>query len=260
MACNKLYNYNLVTRDETDITATAENAFFPANNLHDYRTTKVFRTPDGTTTGIIDFDFKTAEPVDAIILVGNKFDGLGFASITVEANITADFSSPLFSTTVDIEQKFNFGFKDVSTTKPEFRFWRVTITGAAPFVELAHIFIGPELSIGRSINLNWSFQNNDLSSVTKNRHGQRFTDIRNQQKEIRIGFSKLSKTEYPLLQDAIDINGEHTPFWVVIDPEAEISDNMGRFAGPFFLERAPQIKNPFYARYDVNAMRLLEAI
>lgn len=260
MSCNKLFNFNLVTQDSTDIVADFENAFFPASNLRDYRSTKTWRTPDGQLIGSVVFDFKTAEVVDSIIVVGDKLRGLGFTSMVIEANITDSWGAPLFSTTLTPDPEFNFGYKDLSLELPEYRFWRVTISGGSPFVELSHLFIGRELGIGRSVNLNWGFENRDLSSATTNRSGQKFVDIRNKQKEISVGFSILSKTEYATLQNAIDANGEHTPFWIIMDPETEISDNNGRFAGPFFLDRAPQIKNVFYGRYNINALRFVEAI
>ena len=250
----------MITQDDTEITADFENAFFPASNLRDYRSTKTWRTPDGTLTGIVTFDFKTAEVVDSIIVVGDKLRGLGFTSMTVEANITDSWGAPAFSTTLTPDAEYNFGYKDLSATNPEYRFWRVTISGGSPFVELSHLFIGREVAVGRSVNLNWSFQNNDKSSVTTNRSGQRFIDIRNKQKEIRVGYSVLSKTEYAILQNAIDENGESVPFWIIMDPDEKISDNKGRFAGPFFLDRVPQVKNPFFGRYDISSLRFIEAI
>ena len=260
MSCNKLYNFNLVTQDATDIVADSENAFFPASHLRDDRRAKSWRTPDGILTGTVVFDFKTAEVVDSIIVVGDKLRGIGFTSMVIEANIVDSWGAPLFSTTLTPDAEFNFGFKDLSATNPEYRFWRVTITGSSPYVELSNLFIGREMGIGRSVNLNWSYQHNDRSSSTKNVAGTKFTDIRNNQKEIRVGFSVLSKTEYATLQNALDLNGEHTPFWIIMDPDEEISDNNGRFAGPFKLEQSPQSKNPFYGRYNTNSLRFLEVI
>lgn len=260
MSCNKIFNFNLVAQDTTDIAADFENAFFPATNVRDYRSTKTWRTPDGTLTGIITFDFKTDEVVDSIIVVGDKLRGLGFTSMVIEANFVDSWGAPPFSTTLTPDPQFNFGYKDLSTELPEYRFWRVTITGGSPFVELSNLFIGREVSIGRSVNLNWSFKNNDLSSTTTNRSGQRFIDVRNKQKEIRIGYSVLSKTEYATLQNALDQNGEHTPFWIIMDSETKFSDNNGRFAGSFFLTGVPQINNPYFGRYNANALRFLEAI
>lgn len=258
--CNKIYSTNLVTQDATEIVADSENAFFPASNLIDSRTTKSFRTPNGTLTAEIVFDFKTAEPVDSIIVVGDKLSGLGFTSMTIEANATNVWTAPAFTTTLTPDQKFNFGYTDVSATLPEYRFWRVTISGSSPYVELSNIFIGCEIPINRSVDLSWSYKNVDKSTYSTNRYGQRFVDKRNRQKEISIGYSILSKTEYPPLQDAIDENGEHTPFWIIMDSNAEISDAPGRFAGQFYLFAAPTASNVFYQRYDVKSMRFIEAI
>lgn len=260
MPCNKIYSNNLITENDTEITVDSENAFFPISNITDPRTTKVFRTPNGTLSATIVFDFKTAEPVDSIIVIGDKLNGLGFASMLVEANPNNVWGSPAFSTTLVPNQKFNFGYADASADLPTYRFWRLTVTGAASYIELSNIFIGQEIPIGRSVDLNWSYKNVDKSTFTTNRYGQRFTDIRNRQKEISIGYSILSKTEFPPLQDAIDENGEHTPFWIIMDPDELISDGVGRFAGQFYLIDAPTLKNTFYQRYDVKSIRFVEAI
>ena len=260
MSCNKIYTTNLVQKDETEIVASSENAFFPAENLRDIRRAKSWRTANGVFSATVVFDFKTAEPVDAIMIVGDSLRGLGLSSIIIEANITDSWGAPLFSTSIAPNPKHNWGFKDVSLTKPEYRFWRVTISGAAPYVELSKIYIGPELGLSRSINLNWSYLNRDKSSHTRNKFGTKFSDLRNKQKEIVVGYSKLSSEDMAILQDAVDANGEYVPFWFVVDPDELISDSNGRFAGMFQLESVPQANNPFYKRFDYNNLRFVEAI
>ncbi len=258
--CNKLFATNLVYVPETEITVDSENAFYPISNLTDPRTTKTFRTPEGTTTATIVFDFKTAEPVDSIIVIGNRITGLGFASMVIEANPSDFWASPAFSTTLVPNQQFNFGYTDVSETLPEYRFWRITVTGSTPYVELSNIFIGREIQVNRSVDLNWGIKINDQSTFTTNRYGQRFVDVRNRIKEISLGYSILSKTEFAPLQDALIENGEYIPFWIIMDPDETISDSVGRFAGQFYLTGAPNAKNVFYQRYDVKSMRFVEAI
>lgn len=258
MSCNKFFNFNLVQRDETEIIASSENAFFPASNLKDTRTTKVFRSLDGEISASIVFDFKTVEQVDSIIVIADSQRGFGFTSMTIEANITSNFDAPLFSTALTPDQAYNFGFKDLSETPQAFRFWRVTVTGSAPYVEIAKIFIGKELGLGRSISLNWSYENNDRSKYTTNRYGQIFVDKINFQKQLRFTFQNLSVDQFETLSDAFDTNGQFTPFWLILDPDEKFSTNKGRFAGVFHLADVPQFNNPFFRLYNVN-VRMLEA-
>lgn len=258
MTCNRFFNYNLVDQDSTEITVDSENAFFPVTNLKDYRTTKVFRSLDGATSATILFDMKTTETVDGVLVVADKLKGFGFASMVVEANATADFTSPAYSGTLTPDFQTGFGYLDLTETPQDFRFWRVTISGAAPYLELSKLFIGREIGLGRSINLNWSVENRDLSGSTTNRYGQKFVDKITVQQDLKIGFSNLTVEQNETIKSMFDYNGEHTPIWVILDPKNSFSSNAGFLAGQYFLNKVPQVNNPFYRRFDMN-IRLLEA-
>jgi len=258
MSCNKFFNFNLVQKDETEIIAENENAFFPATNLKDTRTTKVFRSQDGVISTSVIFDFKTIETVDSIIAIADSKRGFGFTTMTIEANITANFDAPEFSTTLVPDQAFNFGFTDLSATPQSYRFWRVTVSGSAPYVEIGKLFIGREMALNKSISLNWSYENNDRSKYTTNRYGQIFVDKINFQKRIRFSFQNLTVEQFENLSDAFDSNGQFTPFWLILDPDEKISTNKGRFAGVFHLSDVPQFNNPSWRYYNVN-VSFLEA-
>lgn len=255
---NRFFSYNLVDQDSTEITADSENAFFPASNIKDTRTTKVFRSLDGALSASLIFDFKSAEKVDSVLVVADSLKGFGFTSMTIEANFTANFTAPPFSTTLTPDLETGFGYLDLSLTPQEYRFWRVTITGAAPYLELSRIFIGQEIGLMRSINLNWSIQNRDLSSRVSNRYGQIFVDRITPQRDLRIGFSNLTVEQNEVLNNSMNYHGKHTPIWVVLDPESKFSTNQGYLAGQFHFADVPQVNNPFFRRFGTN-IRLLEA-
>jgi len=258
MTCNRFFNFNLVDQDTTEITADSENAFFPASNIKDTRTTKVFRSLDGVLSASLVFDFKTTETIDSVLVVADSSKGFGFTSMLIEGNTTSNFTSPIYSGVLTPDFLIGFGYLDLKNDPQNLRFWRVTITGGSPYLELSKLFIGQEIGLDRSINLNWSKQNRDLSSRSTNRYGQAFIDKITNQKDIRVGFSNLTVDQNELLSDVMDINGKHTPIWIILDAESAFSTKQGSLAGQFHFADVPQFNNPFYRRFGTN-IRLIEA-
>lgn len=248
------YNYNLA--DFANITPSTENAQFPASNLKDHRRSKVFRST-GSSVNIV-FDMLTTEPVDSFCVVDNPQTGFGFATMTLQGNLTADFSSPAFSTdiTASLDHEFGIGIKEFA--EQNFRFWRLVITGAS-YVELSKVFIGKKISpTTNSIDYGWSYSDNDLSSIKRNRYGQQFSDEITGQKSVNFSFRLLNKTEVDEIFQVYDYNRRVRPFFMRIgDGSNLILNNENRFAGYFFMDRIPRVRNPAFALYDMS-MRLLE--
>lgn len=248
----KYFNYNLVTQPSTVITAGNENSLFPASNIADARATKVFRTETGTLTTNIVFDFQTTESVDSILYRGHKLDGLGLSgSITIEANATDSWSSPSFSTTLTPDATFNFGFVNFSTES--YRFWRITATASSGYLELGKIFIGAKVELANNnIDYGWTIEEKDLARVSKNSYGQKFIDTKTTQKMIKASLKLLTKSELDTMLAVFDSNGTHTPVWVVIDSDEVIVNDLERFAGYFYFDKNPTVKNDHFSLYSLN--------
>jgi hypothetical protein len=253
--------FNLVNQDATLITANSENSLFPLSNLKDSRTTKEFRTQTGTTSAQVVFDFITTEPVTDVALVGNSVQGLNLSgTVTIEANITNTWGAPAFSTTLTPSELYNFGH--TSFTEQNYRFWRISFSNTSDFAGLSNIFIGKNLMADpfeRNINFGWSYENRANTKFQQNRYNQRFFDKINKQQIIKASFSNLSKSDYEDLQDAFDLNGIDLPVWVVIDPDELFSSDKERFAGQFFINKIPVVKNTTFSRYELN-LSLREAL
>ncbi len=245
--------FNLVTQDATLITANSENALFPLSNLKDPRTTKEFRTQTGTNSAQVVFDFITTEPVTDVCIVSNSVQGFSLSgTVTIEANITNNWVSPLFSTTMTPSSKFGFGC--VNFTEQNYRFWRVSFSDTSDFTGLSNIFIGKNLMqdpFERNINFNWSFEKRDSSKFQQNRYRQRFFDEINKQKIFSADFTNLNKSDAEDLQDAFEFNGISEPIWLIADPGEFFSDDKERYAGYFYLSKVPVLKNTSFSRFSL---------
>lgn len=249
----KFWNFNLVTQDQTVITGSNENAFFPASNLKDERTTKVFRST--TTSSEIVFDFITTEEVDSILLCPSFKTGWGFNNtITVEANATNTWGAPAFTTTIlpaDIDEQFEMAVKEF--TAQSYRFWRLSFTGVA-YVEVSKVFIGKLNNIGgRSVSFGWSYLNTDLSVSTFNRYGQKFTDIVTSQKRMAFNIENLTKDQVDEFFEVYDYNRTFRPFFFMVC-DCDIINNVRRFSGLFYMEQIPEVINEHHALYSVSCV------
>lgn len=245
----KFYSYNLVQQDQTLITASNEDANFPVSNIKDYRASKVFRST-GTSSQIV-FDFITTEPVDSILIIPHSLYGWGLNTpITIEANATNSWGSPAFTTTItsgDLDQVHKIARKEFA--EQNYRFWRISISGTS-YAELGKIFIGQAINIGeRGPDLNWSFIDQDLSTSTKNRFGQRFTDVLGKQKRFSVAFQYMDKDEVDSFFSIMDYNSTTKPLFVRFDCP-DILNNINRFAAYAYLDQIPEIINPSYALYS----------
>lgn len=256
----KFFNFNLAVQETTDLTASSENGFFPATNIKDPRTTKEWRSVTGVNSASIIFDLKTEEEVDSVLMKGHHFDGFGFTSVTVEANITSDFSSPAFSTTLSPDFKFNYAFKTLSPSQT-YRFWRVVVSGSGNFVSIANIFIGKAVQLTtNNIDFGWTLTDSDFSKVQRNRFNQEFIDKIGRQKNFgNMQFRLLNKTEVDSIFGIYDENGITEPIWTIIDEDGNIINEANRFLLYARLTAVPQVTNAAFSLYD-STMTLREVI
>lgn len=256
----RFYNFNLSVQETTDLTPDSENAFFPASNIKDPRTTKEWRSVTGVNSASVIFDLKTEEEVDSILMKGHHFDGFGFTSVIIEANITADFSSPAFSTTLTPDFEFNFANKLLNPSQT-FRFWRITVSGSGNFVSIASIFIGKSVQLlTNNIDFGWTNTDTDFSKVQRNRFNQEFIDKIGRQKNLgNLALRLLNKTEVDSIFQIYDDNGITEPIWVIIDDDGIIINDINRFASYARLTAVPQVTNGAFSLYDTT-MNLREVI
>jgi len=245
----KWYSYNLVNQEGTILTASSENAQFPVNNLkHDF-SSKVYRSTTPSANVVI--DILNPQPVDSVIVKANFELGRGFnGDLTIEANATDEWSSPAFTTTLSLNDEFNFGKVEFNTE--EYRFWRVSGTGSE-YLELANLFIGQKIELtSNNIDYGWTLSSNDNTKSKSNDFGQEFFDIYNIQRMITCSYKLVNKTEFDQLYAMFDYNKTYIPVWCIVDDNGIIINDKERFAGCFYFESIPSHKNSSFSLYDFS--------
>lgn len=241
----EIYSDNLIY--QSIITVSSENALFPVSNILDPRTSKVYRST--LPSANIIFDFGETSEIDSFFIVGDKRNGLGVHTITLEFNHANEWSNPPETQAITIDAAFNAGVTEF--TKKSYRFCRMVMTSTLSYVEIANIFIGKKLDIGRSINFNWSIKENELSQKQTNRYGQIFSDIIGRQRQINASMSFLDKDQLDKINSVIDYYGETKPFFIKIGCDNMVN-NFLRFSGMFYFSDIPQVSNPYFNKYNMS--------
>ena len=226
---------NLVDDAGIVITAGAENAQFPLTNIQNESPSKKFRSVGNTL--VLEFDFTQTRDIDTIALVGDNLTGLNLTSVVVKTSVNTDFSgSP--ANVVDLDVENNWGFVEI--TEVSHRFAEVSLTGNGSFSELSNIFIGKREELdqnGLSIG-SFNYRNEDRSTVTRNRYGQRFIDQRNLQKTISGTIEFATKAETDVIDTMILRHGRHLPLWILVDKDDQaMIDGSGKLSAYGYLER-----------------------
>lgn len=248
----KFFPGNYITADATEYTANSEDAFYPTSNLKDIRSTKEFRTAQGTSSLTLVIDLKTTEDIDALLVQGGLFNGFGFTgSLTLEANSANDFTSPPFTTTLTPSTEYNYGIKTFATQS--YRYWRISASSSGDYVALQNIYLGKSLEITtNSIEYGWELRSRDQSRVTKNKYGQPFIDDIAVQRTLRASFTLLNKDELTSLDDMFRVAKTTKPIWFqVFDTESTTVVNDGElFLLHGRLRRQPSYRNSNFGLFE----------
>jgi hypothetical protein len=243
--------YNLVDQSTTDISATSENAFFPASNIQHPFASKVYRSATGTNTASVVFDFKTVEDVDMILVRPDLNSGFGFTgSLTIEANIIDSWASPIYSTTLTVDNSLDLGIKLLDTVE-NYRFWRITGTGNDYF-ELSNIFIGKYFETEKNISINWKCTDKSLDKISSNAFGNDFITINGRLRDISADIKFLDKTGMKDLDDNFSFVSTNKAVWIVMDPLEGFSSDIELFAGQFRLSKIGSWTNVSYGLYNIS--------
>jgi len=239
--------------------ASSTNAQYPTSNISDPRTTKTFRTSSNSDTLVIDLGKK--ETVDSFCIVANSLDGWGVNSLTLEGNDVDGWSSPAFTQSCTLSQKFGVCVQEFSSSQ-SYRFWRLTMTSTLGYCELSNMFLGTKSEVTTNgIGYGWKYINNDLSTTRTNRYGQKFTDIKNTQKELRdLTFSLMGKDEVDTILNVYDLSRTTLPFFVKLDLEnGSLFNDDDRFNGLYTFKEVPTFENVNSGFYNTT-LNLIEAV
>lgn len=230
---SKFYIYNEI--ENATISATSENASFPLSNLNDSRRTKVFRSNSNTDS--ITFDFGSNRPIDSFVIVDHITNGFKLSSITLQLNGTNVWTSPAFSQVVTLDNKFGIG--KINFTEGNYRFARLVLTSTHGFCEVGKIFIGKATTY-QNIDLSYPLEldNNNLSTISKNKYGQRFIDEVATQRKIKSSLDYMIQSEVDDVMEWTSFVSSSKPFFFSID-EIQALSEPNRLNGMYFLNASP---------------------
>lgn len=218
---------NFCTESQTTITASSQDANFPASNLKNPLRSKRWRS-EGVDDETIVFDLQTSEPINSVVLLWPKEDGIrltGSAVVKIQANATNVWSSPAVDQTLTIDDTYSVASHFFSTDQ-SYRYWRVLIddpTNPLEFIELGMVWLGKGIAIDDAQN-GFKYSLVDRSTVVSNGFGHKYVDEYPQSAVLEISYNYLSYSMVQLLENAYRTNGNRKPVLVAVDPLASVFD------------------------------------
>jgi hypothetical protein len=241
----KFFAVNLV--DQASMTGTNTNSQFPLSNLQDSRRTKVYRST--TNSDSVVFDFQESSLIDSVIIVDNPRDGFSLSTITLELNGTNSWGAPAFTQSLTFSTDFGVGVN--LFTEQSYRYARIVMTSVAGYCELPKIFIGKSIDLGRCQNVGWTFKNDSISKITKNRYEQKFIDVIGTKKEANLSLSLLDKDQLDQVFEVYDQCSVTKPLFVQYTNNQMVNDS-NRYSGMYYLKSEPQITNTIFGRFALS--------
>lgn len=219
---------NFVTNDEVTLTASTEDSEFPVSNLKDQVRSKVWRTTSATSQSVI-IDLQTAEEIDSFAVLFRADQPIKLSNsptLTLEASGSPDFTSPLLSQTVSLDDD-NGVITHFFATTQEHRYWRFVMDDAANaygYFEISNIVLSSslKLDIGVGVGFKWSLL--DQTDVSRTDFGQRFYDVKPQMKEFDFTIPLSVFSEYEDLLNFFTDVGSSEAICVALDTSEQDFD------------------------------------
>lgn len=233
---NQYFLYNNLIKTAV-LTPSTVSAQYPVANLVDDRRTKVYRSTSNSDN--IEIDLGSAQDINAFSIVHNG-TAFGVSTVTLELNSTNVWTSPAVSQVITLDTTHGFGYH-IFNIDQNYRYARIVLTSSLTYCEVSKIFLGKYASIGElTFEYPIKYKQNNNSSVTKNRLGQRFIDLINTQKEISGSISTMTKEEVAPLLSMLDFTSFTLPIWLIF-PEGNITTDNDRINGYYYLKDDPTL-------------------
>jgi hypothetical protein len=223
----RLLTTNLVSQDATVITASSEDASFPASNLkHPFRS-KRWRTPDVDGANVV-FDMVTSEAVDSVAIFWPKETGIllsDSAVLKIQANATNVWTSPAVDITLTINNTYEMASHYFSSDQ-SYRYWRVTIEDDGnpnDYLEIGVVYIGKSLSLSQIEN-GFGYNLSDTSQTDTTPFGHVYTDEYPIMQSVTFEYKYIDESTVVLLENAFRLNRTTKPVLVVVDADEDVFD------------------------------------
>ncbi len=177
----------------------------------------------------INIDIKAAEEIDTLAIVFDPRAGIKLseaAVVTLQGNITANWTAPLFSQVVTVDNTWSVISLYLATAQ-EYRFWSIKVVdpeNANLYVELGTVMLGKARDIGRCPDNGFELKLIDQSKEDKNSYGNTYTDIYPHTKNLNLAFNILDYDVKKSIEECFKLVGIRTPILVMIDPSETLFD------------------------------------
>lgn len=220
----RIMDTNMCTEAATTVTASSSNPNFPVSNLkHPFRSKRWRST---STTANVVFDFQTTEPMDSVVILWPKEDGIKLTAssvVKIQANATNVWTSPAVDQVLTINNDYSVA-SHYFTTDQNYRYWRLLVTDPTNpwgYIEIGMIWIGKSLSVENAEN-GFTYSLIDGSKEIDNDFGHVYTDEYPQIATLQFSYSYLDYASVQILENAFRRNGNRKPVLVVLDPEEAV--------------------------------------
>lgn len=175
------------------------------------------------------FDLRTAENIDTIALIFDPTLGIKLsdsAVITVQANSSNSWASPLYSATMTIDNTWSISTLFLSTPE-SYRFWSIKIVDPANaylYLEIGTVMLGRSRDIGRCPDNGFEITHLDGSKTETNLYGNKYVDIYPIRKSLKLNFNIFDYIVKKSIEESFSSVGTRIPVLVMIDPTETLFD------------------------------------
>jgi len=200
------------------------------------------------TNEFLQFDFGWITPITFVALISDvatSFPLSSNATVTLQGNNIADFTTPAFSTTLSITDQGIFQF-NINDPEVSHRFWRLNIIDKfnailGPFLEFGNIYMGDFQTLEmRNISAGFDEVLVDPSIRSESEGGVLFFDKRtkyNRLSSIPVQF--LLNDDKQTIKDVFRTVGVAEPFYVSLDPELLINSDITEYTKFVLFDSEP---------------------
>jgi len=188
--------------DAATLTASSEDAEFPAENLQERHWTIPWRST-GCTSEWVKWDLGSALAIKALVIRGHNLTT--GATVHIQASATDVWTSPAVDETITITSAMiSAGLISVNwTTAKTYQWWRLTIVDASNpdgYIELGRLFCGSYDAPERQASAEYSWEQPVASTIKKSAKGQKWVTINPDYLVLLVKFNDFGTADLALYE------------------------------------------------------------
>lgn len=206
----------------------------------------------------IRWDMGVSTNPEGFALIGPRNDPIGVsdnAVVKLQGNITNDFTSPGFETTLTYNSKAFLHEKADGIADQPYRYWRVLFEDQNPngYIQLGAVLLGNFIDPDRGrvqFGLNQNYETRTKSAFSEG--GQTFSDIRQPYSTISVQWKALKKADIEDIDILFDDFQTAIPFFISMDSDEVWTTEKERALRFVKFSRAPSYTIVSPNNFEVN--------